>query len=138
MKRILVEGQLLRTKCLIRDFCILKKLNFGEKSICETTFFEDGLPWKIESPDSLDTLDSLDTQDSLDSLDTLDTIKIIRLVFYNHIQNRKLLIQLWTRIKHVNPVGKVPVCSAGGSGSSPCRTFTQGLKIIEGKVLPLL
>ena len=33
-------------------------------------------------------------------------------------------------------VGKVPVYRAGGSGSIPGRTNTQGLKIIE-KVLPL-
>ena len=38
----------------------------------------------------------------------------------------------------VSPVGKAPVCSAGGSGSIPGRTFTRGLKIIEEKVLPLL
>ena len=36
------------------------------------------------------------------------------------------------------PVGKVPVCCAGGSGSIPGRTNTEGLKIIEEKVLPLL
>ena len=35
-------------------------------------------------------------------------------------------------------VGKVPLCSAGGSGLIPGRTNTQGLKIIEEKVLPLL
>ena len=38
----------------------------------------------------------------------------------------------------VNTVGKAPVCSAGGQGLIPGRTFTQGLKIIEEKVLPLL
>ena len=38
----------------------------------------------------------------------------------------------------VSPVGKVPVCGAGGSGLSPSRTSTQGLKITEEKVLPLL
>ena len=38
----------------------------------------------------------------------------------------------------VSPVGKAPVCSAGGSSSIPGRTFSQGLKIIEEKVLPLL
>ena len=38
----------------------------------------------------------------------------------------------------VSPVGKGPVCCAGGWGSIPGRTNTQGLKIIEKKVLPLL
>ena len=38
----------------------------------------------------------------------------------------------------VSLVGKAPVCCAGGSGSIPGRTTTQGLKIIEEKVLPLL
>ena len=38
----------------------------------------------------------------------------------------------------VSPVGKAPVCCAEGSGSIPGRTNTQGLKIIEEKVLPLL
>ena len=33
-------------------------------------------------------------------------------------------------------VGKVPVYRAGGSGSIPCWTNTQGLKIIEEKRLP--
>ena len=37
----------------------------------------------------------------------------------------------------VSPVGKAPVCCAGGSGSIPGRTNTQGLKVIEEKVLPL-
>ena len=38
----------------------------------------------------------------------------------------------------ISLVGKVPVYRAGGSGSIPSRTNTQGLKIIEEKVLPLL
>ena len=38
----------------------------------------------------------------------------------------------------VSLVGKVPVYRAGGAGSIPGRTTTQGLKIIEEKVLPLL
>ena len=38
----------------------------------------------------------------------------------------------------VSLVGKAPVCCAVGSGSIPGRTTTQGLKIIEEKVLPLL
>ena len=38
----------------------------------------------------------------------------------------------------VSPVGKVPVYRAGGLGSIPGRTNTQGLKIIKEKVLPLL
>ena len=38
----------------------------------------------------------------------------------------------------VSLVGKVPVYRAGGSGSIPGRTNTQGLKIIEEKVLSLL
>ena len=38
----------------------------------------------------------------------------------------------------VSLVGKVPVYRAGGSGSIPSRTNTQGLKMIEEKVLPLL
>ena len=38
----------------------------------------------------------------------------------------------------VSPVGKVPVCCAGGWGSIPSWTITQGLKIIKEKVLPLL
>ena len=38
----------------------------------------------------------------------------------------------------VSLVGKVPVCCVGGRGSIPGRTNTQGLKIIEEKVLPLL
>ena len=37
----------------------------------------------------------------------------------------------------VSLVGKVPVYSAGGSGSIPGQTKTQGLKIYEEKVLPL-
>ena len=44
----------------------------------------------------------------------------------NKIDNRRL----------VSPVGKAPDNSAGGLGSTPCRTNTQGLKIIE-KVPPL-
>ena len=35
-------------------------------------------------------------------------------------------------------ISKVPVCCVGGQGSIPGRTLTQGLKIIEEKVLPLL
>ena len=38
----------------------------------------------------------------------------------------------------VSPVGKAPVCCAGGLGSIPSRTDTQCLKIIEENVLPLL
>ena len=38
----------------------------------------------------------------------------------------------------VSPVGKVPVYRAGGLGSIPGRTNTQGLKIIEKKVLPMV
>ena len=38
----------------------------------------------------------------------------------------------------VSQVGKAPICCAGGSGSIRDRTTTQGLKIIEEKVLPLL
>ena len=38
----------------------------------------------------------------------------------------------------VSLVGKVPVYRVGGSGSIPGRTNTQGLKIIEEKVLPLI
>ena len=37
----------------------------------------------------------------------------------------------------VSLVGKVPVYLAGGWGSISDRTNTQGLKIIEEKVLPL-
>ena len=39
----------------------------------------------------------------------------------------------WYR-RLVSLVGKVPVYRAGGSGSNPGRTNTQGLKIIEVKV----
>ena len=46
---------------------------------------------------------------------------------YNHRTYRRL----------VSLIGKVPVYRAGGSGSIPGRTNTQGLKIIEEKVLPL-
>ena len=38
----------------------------------------------------------------------------------------------------VSLVRKVPVYPAGGLGSIPGRTNTQGLKMIEEKVLPLL
>ena len=38
----------------------------------------------------------------------------------------------------VSPVGKAPVYRAGGLGSIPGRANTQGLKITEEKVLPLL
>ena len=38
----------------------------------------------------------------------------------------------------VSLVGKVPVYHVGWSGSIPGWTNTQGLKIIEEKVLPLL
>ena len=38
----------------------------------------------------------------------------------------------------VSLVGKVAVHLAGGLGLIPCWTNTQGLKIIEEKVLPLL
>ena len=38
----------------------------------------------------------------------------------------------------VSLVGKAPVCCTGGMGSTPGRTTTQGLKIVEEKVLPLL
>ena len=38
----------------------------------------------------------------------------------------------------VSLVGKVPVYRAVGLGSIPGQTTTQGLKIIEEKVLPLL
>ena len=40
--------------------------------------------------------------------------------------------------RQVSLVGQVPVYRAGGSRSIPGRTNTQGLKIIEEKVLPLL
>ena len=42
------------------------------------------------------------------------------------------------RSRLVNLVGKAPVYRAGGSGSIPGQTNTQGLKTIEEKVLPLL
>ena len=52
------------------------------------------------------------------------------------------LLRYWAtpfRIRHlISPVGKASVCCAGGSGSIPGRTNTQGLKITEEKVLPLL
>ena len=38
----------------------------------------------------------------------------------------------------VSPVGKVPGYRVKSSGSIPGRTNTQGLKIMEEKVLPLL
>ena len=38
----------------------------------------------------------------------------------------------------VSLVGKAPIYRAGGSGSIPDRTNTQGRKIIEENVLPLL
>ena len=38
----------------------------------------------------------------------------------------------------VSLVGKVPVYRVGALGSIPGRTNTQGLKVIEEKVLPLL
>ena len=41
-------------------------------------------------------------------------------------------------LRLVSLVGKVPVYRAVGSGSIPGRTNTQGLKIFEEKVLPLL
>ena len=37
----------------------------------------------------------------------------------------------------VSLVGKMPVYGAGGSGSIPAQTNSQGLKLIEEKVLPL-
>ena len=60
-------------------------------------------------------------------------------------ENRQFTIQ-WSLVKlgETGPnrrlvilAGKAPVCCAGGSGSIPSQTTTQGLKIIE-KVLPLL
>ena len=41
-----------------------------------------------------------------------------------------------SHIRLVSLVGKAPVYGAGGSGSIPGQTNTQGLKIIEEKVLP--
>ena len=38
----------------------------------------------------------------------------------------------------VSLAGKMPIYRAGGSDSIPDRTNTQGLKIIQEKVLPLL
>ena len=48
-----------------------------------------------------------------------------------------LELLIFYRRQLVSLVGKALVCCAGGSGSIPGRTTTQGLKIIE-KVLPLL
>ena len=42
------------------------------------------------------------------------------------------------QLRLVSLVGKVPAYRAGGLGTIPGRTNTQGLKIIEEKVLPLL
>ena len=47
-----------------------------------------------------------------------------------------LLVRRYRRL--VSLVVKVLVYRAGGLGSIPSRTTTQGLKIIEEKVLPLL
>ena len=55
------------------------------------------------------------------------------------LQNIDVEILIYHRL--VSLVGKVPVYCAGGLGSIPGfpgRTNTQGLKIIEEKVLPLL
>ena len=55
---------------------------------------------------------------------------------FNQIVKSSRLVSLDRRL--VSLVGKAPVCCVGGSGSIPGRTNTQGLKIIEEKVLPLL
>ena len=47
-------------------------------------------------------------------------------------------LSLFISFRLVSLVGKVPVYLAGGLGSIPGRSNTQGLKIIEEKVLPLL
>ena len=47
-------------------------------------------------------------------------------------------LSAFDRLRLVSLVGKVPVYRARGSGSIPDRINTQGLKIIEEKVLPLL
>ena len=74
------------------------------------------------------------------SFNTINWISCCRstsLVYnYNMLEICLTLISFSRRL--VSPVGKAPVCCAGGSGSVPGRTFTQGLKIIEEKVLPLL
>ena len=49
-----------------------------------------------------------------------------------------LRVQYGINHRLVSPVGKVPVYRVGGLGSIPGRINTQGLKIIEEKVLPLL
>ena len=48
------------------------------------------------------------------------------------------VIQTWLNRRMVSLVGNDPVCRVGGLGSIPGRTTTQGLKIIEEKVLDLL
>ena len=53
-----------------------------------------------------------------------------------HDMNSDFSALIYRRL--VSLVGKVPDYCAGSSGSIPGRTNTQGLKIIEEKVLPLL
>ena len=56
-------------------------------------------------------------------------MKLILKILFENIEIRRRLVSL---------VGKVPVYCARGLGSIPGRTNSQGLKIIEEKVLPLL
>ena len=46
--------------------------------------------------------------------------------------------EIYSNRRLLSPVGKVPVYRAVGSELIPGRTNTQGLKIIEERVLPLL
>ena len=55
----------------------------------------------------------------------------------SHINNFSFLKNIIYHRRLVSLVGKVPVHRVGGSGSIPDRINTQGLKIIEEKVLPL-
>ena len=63
--------------------------------------------------------------DTLPHISTLPHVARLQSAIYNN-----------TRL--VSLIGKVPVCCVGGRGSIPGWTLTQGLKIIEEKVLPLL
>ena len=70
---------------------------------------------------------------------TIDAVFIMRRLQEEYLNKEKKLYMCFVDLRClVSLVGKVPVYRAVGSGSIPGQIFTQGLKIIEEKVLLLL
>ena len=70
---------------------------------------------------------------------SLQTVKVAGLwIPFNSCSGQVVKIFHGYNCRLVSLVGKVPVYRPGGSGLIPGRTNTQGLKIIEEKVQPLL